>query len=907
MHIYFAIKFYRFLTANNLMAAGLLVILQILLYCLSVKTAYNYGETSTVVPFKYPRGDKFLSGFGNVINKDFAIGGLFPVYDCTGGEGNLELLEAMLFAIDRINDDISLLPNLTIGYEVRDTCNNVEIGFHEALHMVLKKPPQVPGYFSTAPLLGIIGAASTPTTLSVATLYGLPHFQFPLVGYASTSAALSNKDLYKYFLRTIPSNNLQAKAMADLVSFFGWEYVSVIFNDNTDGKSGSDAFIESVKQYSICIDAKVGIPSSHTPGDKFNKSIAQTVGTLLGSKASVVVVFTDEKTILRLFEELNKTNSTRKFVWIASDKWTNSSLVRDKFPEIASGMFGFQLHIEDVKDFTDYFSQLTPSTNIRNPFFKSLYHKLYCNFEGSGVDCPDNLTDDPSYSQGDVVPFVVDAVYLLAHAIQNFLDDNCDSPLKWDRTAQRCEGMKYSLTSKTLLGYIYNVTFNGIQNRVVTINGNGDPSGLYEIIHLQMNEYGQFDYALVGFWDSAYKENALILNNIDGIQKTVSRCSEPCGMGMIRNITDSICPSCFKCIPCIGPTYSMNNSANNCSLCSENHWGNDPLMGSTHCVPIEVHHFSSGWSIISMCIASIALLILAVITVVFVITWNTPVVKSSGREQMAMLVIGIGVCYILIYIMVYPPSTVICAFQRIGVWLCFSLSFGALFVKIIRVARIFYWNKSVVKRPSFTEPKYQVMFTLAIVAGQLILVVIGLGINPPVVQRDPDVVRTSIQQTGEAPEIVETCQQPHMAVLVLSLVYNFFIIVGCTILGWITRKFPENFNEARHIMFTSFTLMVIWVLFVPLYFSAEDEFQTGVLALGIVLSAIGLMVGIFFPRVYIIIFKKYKNTKEYVSQQSRGLGSEMSASKNFSASFQQSKALYGSVPAVLWCAPSYLQ
>ena len=53
----------------------------------------------------------------------------------------------------------------------------------------------------------------------------------------------------------------------------------------------------------------------------------------------------------------------------------------------------------------------------------------------------------------------------------------------------------------------------------------------------------------------------------------------------------------------------------------------------------------------------------------------------------------------------------------------------------------------------------------------------------------------------------------------------------------------------------------------PLYFSTENESQTGVLGLGIVLSAVALMIGVFFPKIFIIIFQRHKNTKEYASQQ----------------------------------------
>ena len=109
-----------------------------------------------------------------------------------------------------------------------------------------------------------------------------------------------------------------------------------------------------------------------------------------------------------------------------------------------------------------------------------------------------------------------------------------------------------------------------------------------------------------------------------------------------------------------------------------------------------------------------------------------------------------------------PPSNAVCSFQRVGVWLCFSLAFGALLIKIVRITGIFYSIETSVNKPSFSNAKYQVMFTMAIVFGQLILVVIGLIIDPPIVKRDPnEAVTSSVQPIGNAPEIVEICQPSH--------------------------------------------------------------------------------------------------------------------------------------------------
>ena len=514
------------------MANEMLILQTILCYStVTLAAVYNYNETSDTI-YYYSYTD-VISGFRDIMNKDFVIGGLFPVYDCTDSlGGDLEMLEAMLFALDRINNDMNLLPNLTIGYDVRETCNSTIYGLEEAIHIL-----RLAG--DDYSILGIVGPASTSITPAVAA--GLEQLQTPLIGYGSTSATLSNKHLYKYLLRTIPSTNLQAYAMVDLVSHFGWEYVSVIFNDDEYGAPGSNAFIDRAMEQSVCINIEIEI-SLKASGVNFNKFIKKSVRTLLNSKASVVVLFTDESTVLALFEELTKTNSTCEFVWIASDRWANLSLVCDSFPEIARGTFGFlPQHTECVKEFDNYFSQLNNFTNVRDPFFNDyIFYNKYCVREsehgydyGSGSGyyymyayedyyrCPNDLTDDPSYSQNEYVPFVIDAVYAFAHAIQNFLDNNCDSPLRWNHTARQCDGMKYELNDKNLLEYLFNVTFNGIQNRIVSFDENGDPSGVYEIIYLQTNNARQYEYVSLGLWNLAYAENALALNNTDRIEKII--------------------------------------------------------------------------------------------------------------------------------------------------------------------------------------------------------------------------------------------------------------------------------------------------------------------------------------------------------------------------------------------------
>ena len=52
----------------------------------------------------------------------------------------------------------------------------------------------------------------------------------------------------------------------------------------------------------------------------------------------------------------------------------------------------------------------------------------------------------------------------------------------------------------------------------------------------------------------------------------------------------------------------------------------------------------------------------------------------------------------------------------------------------------------------------------------------------------------------------------------MSFAFSGFLAVLCTIYAVKTRKIPENFNEARFIGFTMYSICIIWIAFFPIYF-----------------------------------------------------------------------------------------
>jgi hypothetical protein len=201
----------------------------------------------------------------------------------------------MLFAIDLINNSTELLPNLRIGAKIYDTCDRDTIALDKCLKFVsdhfLINDAEIVNDFScpltneytkhfyngafnsidsnsnnhkhnfetnsastTLPqknedriykrkIAGVIGAASSSVSIQVANLLRL--FQVPQISYASTSPELSNKERFPFFSRVLPSDKLQAEAMASLVHHLDWNYIATISEEGNLG--GIDSFITNAK------------------------------------------------------------------------------------------------------------------------------------------------------------------------------------------------------------------------------------------------------------------------------------------------------------------------------------------------------------------------------------------------------------------------------------------------------------------------------------------------------------------------------------------------------------------------------------------------------------------------------------------------------------------------------------
>ena len=218
-----------------------------------------------------------------LLDGELILGGLFPVHErgeqapCGPKLYNrgLQRLEAMLFAVDLINRNKSLLPDIPIGVNILDTCSTDTYALNQSLEFIRtsldvmdtvsfecadRSTPR-PKYRSK-PVSGVVGASYSTISINAANLFRL--FRIPQISPASTAQALSDKSRFEFFARTVPPDTFQATALVDVVQLFNWSYVSSVASEGSYGESGIDAFHRQAAERNICIAVSEKVPRDAT-------------------------------------------------------------------------------------------------------------------------------------------------------------------------------------------------------------------------------------------------------------------------------------------------------------------------------------------------------------------------------------------------------------------------------------------------------------------------------------------------------------------------------------------------------------------------------------------------------------------------------------------------------------------
>lgn len=796
---------------------------------------------------------------------DIILGGLFPLHlakengSCSILRSNVLMYsEAMVFAIEEINRNGTVLPNITLGYDIRDTCGTDQLGVEIASDFVFKNTLRFDSRFQVAntchvrvtsekqtPILAIIGELDSRVSVNVANV--LQVVDLPQISYGASSAELAKPE-FKSFFRTVPVDSFQSRAMAELVSHYKWTCVAVVGVDDLYGRSGVNAFVTAANKTSICIAMHQLFPVLESD------VIIEQIVTRLKSMhlVQIIVLYSLVPQATKLFDEARRQGLTDK-TWIASDGWAESSLIHEaRFKSIIQGAFGFGFHASEFYDFKQHVINITPRMNKGqwwDEFWQNDFNCLPANVSSSllkscsGSERISSERYDMDFSQG-VTPYVRDAVYSVAYGLKALLR-KCNDHM------QLCSER---LQPADLLSSLDTLSFEGLTGHIDFENGHVQAA--YDIYNYHEASDDAFSLVKIGVWNAGKTPKLSLQDDLVEWQnhvKPLSRCGENCKAGTYKS-TPNLCS--WECIPCDMDTVSDKADSFECTRCLPGYISNHDNSKCEE-VPIQFIKWTDPWGI-SLCVLTITCLLSVLgVMVITIRHYTTPIIQETGGFLNIVLLVFVALSYGFNFIHLSELSDAIC--RSMPTVFYFIYPGGALtqFIKIYRI-------RNLVQPPttptSKSRHKLVICTSTALCLVPVFLSLIWVLTDPPEFQR---FVVSRLE--------VEAICLPYTTITGLVLrylcaAYLGVILIADVCIAYRTKNLPHGhkFDEAKHLAFSLTVFLLTFATFYPGWAVLQGPSLTIFACLTNTVAATGTLACNFAPKLWLIFRFSRHNTENYV-------------------------------------------
>uniref|UniRef100_A0A8C6TG02 G-protein coupled receptors family 3 profile domain-containing protein n=1 Tax=Neogobius melanostomus TaxID=47308 RepID=A0A8C6TG02_9GOBI len=744
---------------------------------------------------------------------------LFFLFSKPFDVSNYRRFQLMRFSIEEINNSSSLLPGVTLGYNIFDHCSDTQNipGIFSILSGKDPIDPWATRHGNVTKVTAVVGAYTSSMTRTVAPLFMPSHI--PLISYGASSSIFSQKLNYPSFLRTVHPNKDVVDVIVHMLQHFQWQWVAFLHIDNDYGNDGRNVFMKMIQDKDICL--------AYTKKLDENTNYTTILKQIQIQNIQVIIVFATEQVAENLIEsaiEMNVTNKT----WIAVDSWS----LNKKIPKL-SGIrnIGTVIGVAEPDVTIPGFNKFIRALEIENQ--PGEFCNQFCNcsdLNRSEIVRAENSFNFPVYA----------AVHAIAHALHNTLQ--CGD--------KKCH--KNSTSPHMVLSELKRSNFS-LLNHTIEFDRNGDPRfGTFNIIF--WNSSGEAEVVGVHKFQpsSHFSVNE---SKIQWHNSTVpsSVCSSECQPGFRKSLV-GIHKCCFKCVICPSSTY-INSSEDQytCLSCDETEWSPEASTACNKRV-VEFVPFEDAFAVVIM-VGTVCLVGLCLLTsVLFALNYNTPVVRSAGGP-MCFLILGC-LCLSSISVFFYfsIPTVASCLLRFFPFLLFFSVCLACFVVRSFQIVCIF---KIAAKYPSLQcwWMKYHgqwLIITLAFVV-QATMLIFGYSFSPPAPFSDRE---------WEQSQIILSCGidfKANTASVILLLV----LCCLCFTFSYMGKDLPKNYNEAKSITFCLLLIAMTWVIFVTQFILYQGKYIHTFNALAVVSSLYSFLLWYFLPKCYIIVFQPQRNTTQY--------------------------------------------
>ncbi|XP_038071125.1 metabotropic glutamate receptor 4-like [Patiria miniata] len=790
---------------------------------------------------------------------DFVIGGLFATYFsyygvCDYGvlEESLEQSELMIFAIEQLNNRSDLLPNVTLGFDIRNYCGDESIAASLALSMagVIDSENGTSGPHDRGQFIGIVGAGGSSSNIATALVTTV--YEIPVVAYRGSTIELSDKRRFPYFLRTWPSASLQAGAIVDILLQFNWSYVGLIYSVNSYGIHGAQEVQRLAEKSGICLAYSLPIRASATENE-----IQEIVDKIFEIKDATVIVFITHLYSgdhYKILQNLWKTYPNHPGLrLVSSDTFGHVSTLEELgIANMTTGSFAIRNYFREVPGFVNYFQEAQADGHEQSPWLQA------------SIEACKRKDECPLTTEGNK-HHVVNAVYAFAWALDEILQADCDGKL-----ACLTNG---TVTGTALVTHLKDIKFNGVDG-VFQFDEKGDPVGKYAVQSQQYQD-GTYSDIDVGNWDSRgvagdqLHIRAGSLPWVDGgVVAPRSVCREECRPGYKVIPLEEKC--CYGCQRCQDNAVVVDDSR--CVECGMFQWPSEDFTVCQNIIPSFID-WQNAVMIVVLVLSSMGVALTLLTGSGMLYYRRHALIKATGRELSFVNMGGILITFVAVYMMLAYPTTVSCFVSELLIALCMTLTFAPTTLKVNRIYRIFQAGKRSTKRPRFIGPRDQLVIASVLTFVQLLISICSVIWAPSL---------PKLYQQSKYKNYVEIFCEFGRGFLA-SCVYNLLLILVCCYYAFKTRKVPSNYNESKFIAVSVYSTLVLCLAAVPVYTTAVAVLQkVATLCMALLLNAYLTLVCVYLPKLYAARFVEDLEVADWRSRSEATTQSRASTSANAS-------------------------
>ncbi|NP_001093002.1 vomeronasal 2 receptor 506 [Monodelphis domestica] len=770
---------------------------------------------------------------------------------------NYQQALAVVFAIEEINRDPNLLPNISLGFHLYNTYHSDEKTLESSLQWLSGGPQLIPNYSCRNPdkFMAVIGGVTSALSVQMGTLLDL--YKFPQISYGPFDSILSDKVQFPSLYQMAPKDSSLHLGVIHLILYFKWNWIGLIVTDDMRGEKFLWEMREEMAKNGVCMSFTEKIPVSER---RHMASEEDFMPRITMSATKVFVIHGDTDSLMILRHSQIPALATQK-VWIATSHWDITMRPVFHHSYNFNGTLIFSYLNSEVPGFKTFLKTVKPSKYSDDILLKGFWLSAFACPDEQGNQEQEICSPNASLEMLPLMYFdmtmsglsytIYNTIYAVAWALHEmFMRKSAERPMG---------GEEYlGLHSWQFHTFLKNTQFNNTAGDQVSVDENRNSEAQYAIMNYvifpndteSLVEVGQFTPKAPFGQDFTICEDAIVWGW--WASKVPSGvCSDSCCPGFRKNPLEGKAACCYDCFPCPEGEISSQMDAEHCKKCPEDKY---PNKQRDLCLPKMVT-FLNIKEPLGMTLAFVAVslsFLTALVLWVFVKFQDTPIVKANNRTLSYTLLISLIFCFLCSLLFIGQPTTTSCLLQQTVFGVVFTVAVSSILAKTIVVILAFRGIRPGSRIQMFLHPRVSTYVVLICSGIQMIFCGIWLGTYPPFPEADTH---------SEYGHIIIRCNEGSAFAFYCVLGYMGFLALGSFTVAFLARNLPDTFNEAKFITFSMLVFCSVWASFLPTYQSTKGKAMVTVEIFAILASSAGLLGCIFIPKCYVILLKPDRNNQ----------------------------------------------